>query len=459
MTFQSHCAIAVLLLASTAGCLGPGTRPAAPSSAAVVAPAAWRHEITPQTAIDKAWWKQFGDPVLTMVVEHALANNVDIAIATARIEEARAQQRLANAQRLPTLDGAAGAMRSRSLSPFGLAEEQTAGQPQLTASFDLDLFGRLAAADAATRATLLATQNARDTVRLAVATAAANGYITLRALDAKLAVAEATLVERTEARRYAKRRADAGYTSNLELRQAEAEYRATEQLVPQAKLAVARQENALQVVLGDVPGPVSRGKMIADLIVPKVPEGLPADILRRRPDIASAEQQIVAADRGLDSARAAFLPDIRLTGSTGAVLSTLLPDPVTIWSIGGSILAPIFQGGRLTAQADVAAARRDQAAFAYRRVTLGAFRDVEDGLEATTRTRESLDSVRDQRTALAAALRLATNRYNAGYAPYLDQLDAQRGLLGAELAVIQAQADQLNSAVALYQAMGGGWTP
>jgi outer membrane protein TolC len=185
---------------------------------------------------------------------------------------------------------------------------------------------------------------------------------------------------------------------------------------------------------------------------------LPAALLRGRPDIAQAEQQLVAADRSLDSARAAFMPDIRLSAVGGYVASTLIPDPVRIFSLGGSVLAPLFEGGALRAQADVAAARRDQAAFAYRRAALSAFRDVEDALATIERTAEQEKALTGQRDALSIALRLATNRYQAGYASYLDKLDAQRGLLAAELTLVQIRADRLNAEVALYQSLGGGWS-
>lgn len=446
----------VALLLVTCACMGP--RPQAPSAAKVVAPEQWLNSPGQGEVMTSTWWTTFNDPTLTRLVETALANSTDVAVAAARVEDARAQERIARSQRLPTLQAEGQGIRERDLSPFGYGEFQTAGEPIATASFDLDLFGRLAKADAAARASLLASKAAQETVRLAVATAAANGYITLRSLDARLAVTFATLSDRASALRFAKRRADAGYTSQLELRQAEAEYQATRQLLPQAQLAVTRQEDALRQLIGETPGPIERGAPIDKLIVPAVPSGLPSDLLRRRPDIAEAEQQLVAADHSLDSARAAFLPDIRLSGTGGAVISTLLADPVSLWSIGGSILAPIFQGGRLTAQANSAAARRDVAAFTYRKTALTAFQEVEDGLAATTRTNERLEALQAQRSLLAVTLTLATNRYNAGYAVYLDQLDAERGLLSADLNVIDAEAARLTNAVSLYQAMGGGWS-
>ena len=216
-----------------------------------------------------------------------------------------------------------------------------------------------------------------------------------------------------------------------------------------------------EVLLGQPPAAIERGRDLSGLATPQVPVTLPAALLRRRPDLASAEQQIVAADRSLDATRAAFMPDISLSASGGFVASSLLSgDPLSIFSLGGgSILAPIFNGGRLRAQADAAAARRDQAAFVYRRAALTAFREVEDGMAAERYLGEQERAVIAQRDALARALRNATNRYREGYSPYLEQLDAERGLLASELALLQVRGDRLQATIALFQAMGGGWSP
>ena len=296
-----------------------------------------------------------------------------------------------------------------------------------------------------------------DTVRLATAATAASGYVTLRALDQRLAIARATLAARADALRIARRRFETGYSSRLEYRQAQAEYAATAQLVPAAELAIARQENALALLSGDPPRGIARGLALDGLARPAIPDGLPADLLRRRPDVYQAEQTLVAADRTLDSQRAAFLPNLSLTGSAGLVLSTALANPVGVFTLGASVLAPLFDGGRLAAQEDAATARRDQAAFAYRRTALTAFREVDDALAGVRRTGEQAQALADQVAAARGALQNATNRYRAGYSSYIEQLDAQRNLLTAELALVQAQADRLTSHVALYQAMGGGW--
>lgn len=451
-------AFAVLLgAAALAGCAGP--RPAPPASASVTAPAGWRTDMAgPRQAIGAEWWNGFGDPVLGELEARALVGNPDLALAASRIDEARAQFALARAQLNPQVGGSIGASGGQSLSPFGTAAEAVSAQPGLSISYDLDLFGRLRLASQAAQAQLLGSEGARDTVRLALVSSVAGGYVTLRGLDQRLAIAQATATGRAEALRIARRRAETGYSSSLELHQAEAEFAATQQLIAQAQLAIARQENALSLLLGEKPAAIARGIPIDRLTAPSLPDGLPADVLRRRPDIFQAEQTLVAADRSLDSARAAFLPDLTLTGTAGVVLSTALSSPVGVFALGGSILAPIFSGGRLEAQQGLAAARRDQAAFAYRKAALAAFREVEDGLAGVNRTGQQQEALEVQRKALAAGLNNATNRYRAGYSPYLEQLDAQRGLLSAELALVQARTDHLLAFVSLYQALGGGWS-
>jgi len=447
---------ACLAAAVLAGCAGP--RAATPSAALVSPPGQWRTAPDADASVQAGWWASFNDPALTAVVEEALARNTDIAIAAARVEEARAQFQLAQAQRLPNVIGAAGGGRQRDVSAFGTPRQQTLGQAQLSIAYDLDLFGRLANASEAARAALLASEAGRDGVRLAVAATAASGYINLRALDARLEVLRSTRDAVAETFRLNKRRAEAGYSPLIDLRQAEAQYHGAEQLIPATEAAIARQENGLAVLLGDNPRAIARGRALGELAPPQVPAGLPASLLRRRPDLAQAEQQLVAADRSLDSARAAFMPSIQLTGSGGYVASNLLDDPIGVFSIGGSILAPIFDSGRLQAQQGIAVARRDQAAFAYRRTALSAFREVDDALSAERRLAEQAVEIAAQREALAQALTLATNRYRAGYAPFFEQLDAQRSLLSADLSLVQVEADRLNAAVSLFQALGGGWS-
>lgn len=448
-------AVAFILAATLAACAG--RRPPAPPDAAVIGPAAWRDETHAGDEITAAWWNGFGDQMLTEAVENALANNVDIAIAAARVEEARAQFSAARSHTLPHAELLVAGRRERFLSAFGHPEYQTAERAEAGISYDLDLFDRLRNASEAAGAALLATKAAQDNVTLAVASSAAAGYIGLRALDARLAIVRATLGARADSLKIAHRRAQSGYATQLELEQAEAEFHATEQLVPALQLAITRQENGLSVLVGENPRAIERGVSLSALTPPAAPTMLPSELLRRRPDIAQAEHLIVAADRSLDAARAAFLPRIQLGAGGGYIDSTLIADPVGIFSLGGNILAPLFEGGRLRAQADAAAARRDQSAYFYRKVALNAFREVEDALATFQRTAEQQLILQRQRDALAQALVHATNRYRAGYSSYLEQLDAQRGLLSAELSLVRANNDHLGAAVNLFQALGGGW--
>nr|WP_294851090.1 efflux transporter outer membrane subunit [uncultured Sphingomonas sp.] len=445
----------LLALLPLAACAGPAVDTAV--VAPIAPPAEWRTDVGQTAALDRAWWNGFGDPQLTALVERALRNNSDILIAIARVREARAQESLARANLLPTVDASIPATRSRSVNAFGQPSHQLGSQPQIMAGWEVDLFGRLSDRAASARSGWLASEAARDATDLSVASATASGYILLRTLDARLVVARQALAARADALKLIRRRAEVGYSPRLELAQAQADYEATAQIIPPLETAIARQENALRLLTGELPGDITRGLELADLTVPPIPDGLPSQLLQRRPDVAQAEYQLAASDHDLAAARKSFLPQVRLTGAVGASISSLLDNPISIWSIGGSVLAPLFEGGRLRAGAEIAGAKRDQAAQNYRKVALGAFREVEDALAATQNSGRQVEILERQRAAAAESLRLATNRYREGYSPYFEQLDAQRGLFAVELALVQARSDALAARVQLYQAMGGGW--
>lgn len=427
----------------------------APVGTAVAPPIEWRTQLGAGAPVEAAWWESFGDPQLSRLVEQARLNNPDVRIAAARVDEARATEQASRGYLLPSLGvGVEGGVQ-RDVSALGRPQESVAAQPTFRASYELDLFGKNAARVDAAEAGVAASAAGEEAARLSVSAATASGYITLLALDARLAVLEDTLAARQEALKFARDRAKVGYTSQLPLRQAEAEYQATAQLVPQLKAQIARQENALSVLTGELPGSIDRGGRLDELVAPAPPATLPSELLRRRPDIAAAEYRIAAADAKMRVARADFMPSIDLGASAGLALSDLLADPISVWSLGGSILAPIFQGGRLQAQLDGATAQRDQAAWAYRSTVLGAFREVEDRMAILANLGEQQTALEAQQSAVADALRHARNRYRAGYTPYIEQVDAQRALLGVELSLVQAKADELTTLVGLYQAVGG----
>lgn len=449
--------IGLVLSIFVGGCVGDRIRPVVVPP--LTLPAAWRSDAAAGEAVARDWWQSFGDPVMSSLVDRALANNSDVAIAAGRLREARGNLRAFGAQLLPTLDAGITAGRSRSVSAFGVPLVQDAAQPQAQAAYEVDLFGRLADQRSAARNGFLASAAARDAIRLSVASAVASNYIALLGLDARLEVARATLAARSESLRIARSRVDRGYSPRLELDQAEAEYQAAAQIIPQAELSILRVEDNLGLLIGDPPRGIARGGSLDRLARVGVPAGLPSQLLRRRPDIAQAEYQLAAADLSLAAARKRFLPQLRLSAAGGAALSTLLSNPITIWSLGGSVLAPIFDGGRLAGAAEAGAGQRDQAAFGYRRAVLAALRDVEDALAAVRRLDEQVAAADAQRAALQDALTRATNRYREGYSPFLEQLDAQRQLLAAQLGLVQSRTDAISARVQLYAALGGGWSP
>jgi outer membrane protein, multidrug efflux system len=455
---MSRRALAVFVVA-LAGCAGVRKDP--PQEAAVQAPSAWRAPARDGNSPSASWWTAFGDSTLDDLVSEALSHNDDIALAATRVEQARAQFHFAHAQRLPSVGLEVVGGRERTVNPgFGVPEEQTAGQGVVEATFDMDLFGKLKASSQAARSGLLASEYARDTVRLSVAASVTSGYLTLRSLDARMEILNKTVEIRRHEVHVEERRYGEGYSSQLELTQAQAELAATEELIPGIELAIARAEDGISILAGRAPGTIARGQAFDTLVLPEIPVSLPATILRDRPDLAAAEAQLAATDHALDAARAAFLPDIQLAVSGGTIGSTLVDSsPVGIWSLGGSILAPIFEAGRLEAQQDAATARRNEAAFAYRKQALQAFREVEDDLAAVAHDAKEDEALTRERDVLQRSLKISTQRYREGYSNYLDQLDAQRNLLSVELRLAQSRSDRLNAAVSLFQALGGGWSP
>jgi len=447
--------VAALGLSACASSHGDNLR----AAAQIVPPASWRatHDGAAQP-ISATWWSAFGDAQLAAYVEAARAHNTDLAVAEARVREAQASAQVARSGLLPSLRAAIGAQDARDLNAFGVATDTLAAQTQVQVAYEVDLWGRVRALDRAGRNALAASQAGRESVALSVSAATARSYIVLLSLDEQLRISRDTLASREGARHVARRRADAGYSSQLEATQAEVEYEAAVQRVAALELAMRRQENAFRALIGEPPGEVPRGRF-ANLVLPSaIQSGAPSHLLARRPDIAQAEANLAAADSNLAAARAAFLPQVQLSAAAGLLfVDGLAISPVDIWSAGGSVLAPIFDAGRLRAQVDGANARRDQAAFAYRSIVLNAFAETENALQGAVRLGEQRQALERQRAAAARALTIATNRYAAGYASYLEQLDAQRGLFSVELGLVQTREAELSNAVALYLALGGGY--
>jgi len=455
--FAFHGLLPSLLLIALAGCMPP--RQPLPPEATFTPPTEWRDQGASMAEISATWWEAFGDPQLTALVETALATNTDVLSAASRVEQAREQIQLSRAALLPNLDAVLGAQRTRELSVLGITHT-TAVQPSLQVSYEVDLWGRLRRLREAAELQYEATEAERDAVRLSVASTTARAYVSLLSLDRQLYVTRETVDSRLQALRVAEDRASLGYTSQLELTQAQSEYEAAAQLLPQLQQAIREQENALRLLTSRFPGEVERGAGLLAIEPPLIPSVLPSTLLRRRPDIQQAELLLAASNLNLQAQRDRFLPQVQLSASLGQLfVNSLDYDPVRVWDLGASVLAPIFDAGRLEAGVNIAVAQRNQAAFAYRATALEAFNEVENSLSAVGNLRQQLERVAARRAVLERSLTFAEDRYRAGYSSYLETLDAQRNLFNTELAAVQLRESQLNALISLYQVLGGGWRP
>ena len=448
----------------TAAALLAGCAPAlrqAPTEAKTELPATWVYQAEGAAAtIAAQWWQALGDAELNRYVTAALARNANLQAAGTRVAAARAQLAAADAALQPTLGLAASTGVTHTLTAAGITTSRTA-QPQLQASWEADVWGRLADKTQAADWQYRASQADRDAVALTVAATTAQTYVDLLAREAQLAQTRQTLQTRTEAVKLARDQESVGYSSQLQVSQAQAELESVQQQIPALELAIARQYNALQLLAGDVPArrdTAASGDAFAALHMPAVPVSLPSELLRRRPDLVQAELQLAASDANLRASRAAYLPQVSLSASAGRLFANALGyNPINVWSLGGSVLAPLLDGGRLDAQYDAATAQRDQAAFAYRSAVLTALNDVENALVGVERLQTQMQTAERRRAVLAQTLRYAKDRYEAGYASYLEQIDAQRNLFQAEIELINLRQSQLDNQIALYRALGGGW--
>lgn len=423
------------------------------------------------TEIPYRWWTLFRDATLDRLVDEALAHNTDLALAAARVDEARALLDVGEAELWPAVDATAqrsrGRLSERTDTPLppGTPLTSTNNRAVLNVSYEVDLFGRLRSATAAARAQLLASRAAQETVRIGIAADVARGYYGLIALDSQVAATRRSLELRARDLELQRIRYKAGLIGDFQLRQREAEVAAARAQLPALERDRAAQELALAVLLGRAPRAlledgVARAAENEAMPPDVVPEGLPSELLLRRPDLVQAEQQLVAANAQLAAARAAFFPRIPLTGFIGgesASLSDLFTGPARIWEVGAAVVQPIFQGGRLSGERDAASARERQALAQYRRAVQSAFVEVRQAVITQDRAREIYEAEGERMTALADTLRLARIRYDNGLASQLEVLDAERSLLQAELNRIAALRDRRSAVVDLIRALGGGW--
>jgi outer membrane protein, multidrug efflux system len=410
------------------------------------------------------WWDVFADEQLQALVRTATKENFDVRVAAARVQQAEAELGITRADQYPSVgaDVQAGGQRTPAA---GTTEARTAAAVLVRgrAAWELDFWGRYRRETEAARARLLSTGWGQRAVMSSLVSRVAEGYFTLRALDLELDVARRTLASRKESLDLTGIREQGGTTSLVDVRQAEQLVYSAAATIVDFERRIEQQENFISVLLGGFPGAITRGReLTAQPHAPDVPAGLPSSLLERRPDIQSAEQDLIAANAGIGSARAAYFPSITLTG-TGDVQSTalgaLFSGGAGAWSAVAALAQPLFTAGRTRSQVALAEARRTEAALNYERTVKEAFREVSDALVGY----RSAGAFREQQELLFAAAqdgrRLADIRYRGGATSYLEVLDAETRLFNAELSLADARLSELTDFVELYRALGGGWQP
>ncbi|HEX4879296.1 MAG TPA: efflux transporter outer membrane subunit [Limnobacter sp.] len=423
--------------------------------------------VTMNEVTDEAWWLLLNDPVLTATVEMALKNNTDVRLANERLNEAGAQLGIAKSQRWPALFGQVTGSRNRptqagNVPVFGGQNVYESTQLGVGATWELDLWGRIGDLTDAARAGFMQQGYNLRGARLSVAATAASLYTQVRVLGLQERVLEQTLVSREAAFKLAKQRYDVGLTNELQLRQTEAEYESVRAQLPDTREALARAQNALAVVVGGNP-PEAPALVVDNLQLTKLfilPADTPSALLLRRPDLAAAEQQLLAGEANLDAARKAFFPSISLSGFAGresAMLDNLFTGPAKIWNFQAQITQPIFQAGRLFDERDAAVARRNQAVLQYEASIRTAFQEVYDAIVAQREARERLEARQKQVQSLQEVVRLAQLRVDNGVSNQLELLDAQRNLLAAQLSWASAWQSQQGASLAMIRALGGGF--
>lgn len=415
------------------------------------------------------WWKIFNDTTLDRIQIEALVYNRGLKAAAARVEEARALAREVFADRLPAFGLGADAGRERSSQ----RQAPPAGSRTVNffeafgyASFELDFWGQYRRLDEAARAELLASEAARDAVRLTLTADVALLYFSLRTLEAQTRIAREQLATYETTCEVYRKRYRAGYTQELDLRRIEADRLATEALVYRRENALSRAGTALAVLLGRSPREIVQGfgekgpPLEALDAAPFIPEDIPSDLLERRPDIRREEGLLIAANARIGAARAALFPSIRLTGQSGfasAELHELLARESHAWNMAASMIQPVFEGGRLVAREKAARARHAQMLARYEGTVQNAFRETRDALVAGTQTARALEASLHRADCMRRSLELSRKQHASGYISIIDVLDIQRQSLLAELDLAGARQDRLDALVALCRAMGGGW--
>ena len=458
---------AAMLAAAIAGCaVGPDYR--RPETAT---PAAYRFEAEPSadSVADTGWWQVYQDPVLQALIREGLANNLDVRMAAARVDQARAVLGSARLQQLPQVSVTGGAQRQRTS-----LYELPPGTPAVTnvfalegnLSYEIDFWGKYRRATEAARAQLLQSDYAKQDVMAGLVTGVATAYFTLQTLDEQLAITRRTVDTRQKFVDLTQAQHDRGTVSELDVATAQAQLAIAKANLPELKLLIGQTEDQLSVLLGRYPDAILRedgagaAANLAHAPPPVPAAGLPSALLERRPDVREAEQNLVAANAQVGVAKANLFPSITLTAAGGGIsnaLSSLFSGPARTWSAGAEVLQPLLNSQRNLYQLDLADAQKRQALFQYQKSVLTAFQEVSDALLARQQDADVQAAQEAQVDAQRRANTIALARYRVGYASYFNVIDADRDLFTAELSLSAARLNTLLSVVQLYRALGGGW--
>jgi multidrug efflux system outer membrane protein len=411
---------------------------------------------------DEKWWTVYQDPELQQLIRRALAENYDVKIAAARVLQAQAVLGITRADQFPTLDAGVSGLNQRIPSTVAGRETNTGAMAvNLSLFWELDFWGKFRRATEAARANLLATEWGQRAVMTSLVSNVATSYFQLRELDLELEISKQTLSTREESLRLVKVRAQGGVTSMIDVRQSEQLVYGAASNIPDLERRIEQQENFISVLIGKNPGPIARGKPLIENAIPAtVPAGLPSALLERRPDIQSAEQLLVAANARIGVAKAAYFPQIALTGVGGfqsSALTSLFSGPAGFWNAGAQLAQPIFTGGRIRSGVRLSKAQQQEAELSYKQTIQQAFRDISDSLIAYIKNQEFRQQQELLTKAAEDATRLSDVRYRGGAASYLEVLDSDTRYFSARLSLAQADLNERLALVQVYNALGGGW--
>lgn len=430
-------------------------------------PEAYIYEIQEaEDTINSEWWRQFSEPILDAYIDEALLYNKNVRIAAANIIQAEGILMQTRSQLFPQIGYSASGIKMLQSNantvpiPPTIPNPQTAFQAVLDASWNLDFWGRIRRQTEAARASLYATAEAKRNVILSLVEAVANTYIQLLGYDAQLIIAKQTLEDYKKSVDYFETQFKYGQTSKMTVAQAQTQYETAAATIPQIQALINQTENAFSVLLGRNPGSIERGKTIYELPLPQVPCNIPSEILRQRPDVIEAEQNLVAANAELGAAIALYFPSISLTGDFGNAsqhLKDLFTGPARTWSYAGSIVGPLFTFGAISGQVREALGTRMAALYNYELIIQTAFSDVETALSNYTQAGLQLNAQALLVDAAKEYEHLAKLQYFGGYSPYITVLQAEIQLFPAELSWVQTRVLLYSSLVNIYGAMGGGW--